>query len=447
MSLGFEQAGFDVVAALERDPAHAAAHRFNFPRCEVIEGDALTVSAADVRKAVRAGLMAHDRADEPQIDVLFGGPPCQGFSVGGRLDPDDLRNLMVRRFVELIEQLRPRAFVLENVPAMASGVLPRCAKPVPEWLCYRLMHRGSYVVPEHRVLNASRYGVPQDRRRLLIVGVLRGETVPELPAQRVAPQLKRPGMRPKPGELGHPKTPNGLATGPTVQEAIGDLPELHPGPYDDDRVDDLPELLERDWARLPDERLSVERSTRSAYASWLAGDEPDETDFSVKRKFDATVLTSSLRTVHTQATLDRFDATKAGDFEETSRFYRLHPRGLSGTLRAGTAPENGSFSAPRPIHPSVPRVITVREAARLSGFPDWFRFTAAKWHGFRQVGNAVPPPLAHAVACAIRDALGAPSIRVDDPIDLGDSALLLVASGSGRRSKKRRPQSAQPTAA
>jgi DNA (cytosine-5)-methyltransferase 1 len=189
---------------------------------------------------------------------------------------------------------------------------------------------------------------------------------------------------------------------------------------------------------LSDDDLLLASATRSSYAAWLAGETRDPSDLSVPRHYHPALLTSSLRTVHTQESINRFDATAVGDFEEKSRYYRLHPKGLSGTLRAGTAPDRGSFSAPRPIHPDVPRVITVREAARLSGFPDWFRFTAAKWHGFRQVGNAVPPPLARAVAACIREALGAPAIEVDRPIDLGDEALLHVASGSGRRPSKRR---------
>lgn len=441
MSLGFEQAGFDVVAAVERDPAHAAAHRFNFPRCQVLEGDALKLTAAEIAAAVEAGLKLHGRTDRPSIDVVFGGPPCQGFSVGGRLDPRDPRNLLVRRFVELVEELQPRAFVLENVPAMASAVLPGCTHPVPQWLEARLRRRADYTIRPHRVLNASRFGVPQDRRRLLLIGVRDGETLPDLPEAKFAAALKRPTMRPRPGEHGHAKTPAELPVGPTVADAIGDLPPLPPD------SDDLSELFDRDWVRLPEDHVVLARGLRSEYAAWLAGETRDADDLSAPRKFDAAVLTSSMRTVHTAETVARFGATDQGEFERTSRFYRLHNKGLSGTLRAGTAPENGSFSAPRPIHPRSPRVITVREAARLSGFPDWFRFTAAKWHGFRQVGNAVPPPLARAVAEEVRDALKLPAITADGPIELGDDRLLLVASGSGRRTKKRKREAGQPTPA
>src|SRR5437660_4657073 len=84
--------------------------------------------------------------------------------------------------------------------------------------------------------------------------------------------------------------------------------------------------------------------------------------------------------------------------ESISRFLKLSPDAYCNTLRAGTASDRGAFTSPRPIHPVTPRCITVREAARLHSYPDWFRFHATKWHGFRQIGNSVPPLLALAVA-------------------------------------------------
>ena len=91
--------------------------------------------------------------------------------------------------------------------------------------------------------------------------------------------------------------------------------------------------------------------------------------------------------------------------ERKSRLYRLSKDGLSRALRAGTLPAQGSFTAVRPIHPVRPRCISVREGARLHSFPDWYAFHPTKWHGFRQVGNAVPPRLARAVAKAISNSI------------------------------------------
>ena len=120
---------------------------------------------------------------------------------------------------------------------------------------------------------------------------------------------------------------------------------------------------------------------------------------------------------------------------------------MSNTLRAGTDAARGAFTSPRPIHYEFARCITVREMARLHGFPDWFRFHETKWHGARQIGNAVPPPLARAVAQQIVRALGVYPTRPDEEVPLGDPALLRlgmaeaaklfgVDSPIGRRDRK-----------
>jgi DNA (cytosine-5)-methyltransferase 1 len=127
------------------------------------------------------------------------------------------------------------------------------------------------------------------------------------------------------------------------------------------------------------------------YSASLRGDSADPTDYSVPREFDGALLTSSLRTVHTELSRKRFQETRPGDTERVSRFHKLDPEGICNTIRAGTASDHGAFTSPRPIHPFSPRCITVREAARLHSYPDWFRFHVTKWHGFRQIGNSVPP--------------------------------------------------------
>jgi DNA (cytosine-5)-methyltransferase 1 len=109
-------------------------------------------------------------------------------------------------------------------------------------------------------------------------------------------------------------------------------------------------------------------------------------------------LSGFKRTAHSSQVRARFTKTPPGSFEPASRFFRLHNQGLANTLRAGTGPDCGSFTAPRPIHPTYSRCITTREGARLATFPDWFDFHPTVWHGFRQLGNAVPPFLARAIA-------------------------------------------------
>ncbi|TAF36915.1 MAG: DNA cytosine methyltransferase, partial [Alphaproteobacteria bacterium] len=122
----------------------------------------------------------------------------------------------------------------------------------------------------------------------------------------------------------------------------------------------------------------------------------------------------------------RFLETQPGEVEKISRFLKLPPAGVSNTLRAGTDAARGAFTSPRPIHYKYPRCITVREMARLHGFPDWFRLHETKWHGARQVGNAVPVPLARAVATELMQTMGITPSHPSHTQKLGDDKLILM---------------------
>ena len=103
------------------------------------------------------------------------------------------------------------------------------------------------------------------------------------------------------------------------------------------------------------------------------------------------LVTGFFSTKHTAAVEQRFSNVEQGKVDRISKYPRLKWDGISPTLRAGTGSDRGSFQAVRPIHPDDPRVITVREAARIQGFPDWFIFHPTKWHSFRMIGNSVSP--------------------------------------------------------
>jgi DNA (cytosine-5)-methyltransferase 1 len=386
MSLGFEQAGFDVAAAVEYDPVHSAVHEFNFPACATLCRSVADIDGLYIRGASRIG--------ESPIDVVFGGAPCQGFSMIGKRALDDPRNSLVHHFVRLVVELKANFFVFENVRGLTIGE-HRCFL---EEIIQEFQGRGYRVVEDYRVLNAAGYGVPQDRHRLFLLGAREGLALPQYPVPTHKPVLDRKG---KSASLFLDPTP-------TVWEAIGDLPE----------ADDFDELLVRDWVR-------SRFGKASAYAARLR-DGADESDFSLKRDFDSEVLTSSMRTVHTELSKARFSATRHGDTEPVSRFHKLNPAGICNTIRAGTASDHGAFTSPRPIHPFSPRCITVREAARLHSYPDWFRLHVTKWHGFRQIGNSVPPLLARAVASKIMEAIGAKPRKEDRIVPLGDTALLAL---------------------
>lgn len=416
LSLGAEQAGFDVLAAVEYDPIHAAAHAFNFPRTEVVCASAAEVSGDQMRDAIRAGWKRHGRRGKwsGELDAVFGGPPCQGFSVGGVGAASDMRNEMVFEFARLVGELQPRYFVMENVPGLQGSPDPEFeGKVLLDRLIFSLEFVG-YSVAKPVVLNAAMFGVPQDRRRLFLVGALDGNDLPVVPAPTVRPVPKRRSDRVRTGYFGHPDADPKLPKGPTVDEAIADLPD----------ADQFDELWKADKCALPNDLAKAAAARASTYAKRLRGLERDPEDRSHPRTWDAAQLTASMRTGHHLQPRQRMHETEPGDFEPKSRLYRLDGEGLCGTLRAGSGYDRGSYTAPRPIHPHHPRVVTVREAARLHSFPDWFRFHPTKWHGFRQVGNALPPLMGRAIAAAVVRALSLTPRRPQVAWRLGDESLL-----------------------
>lgn len=382
MSLGFEQAGFDVAAAVEYDPIHCSTHEFNFPDCAAICRSVADIDGKYIRERSRIG----DRT----VDVVFGGAPCQGFSMIGKRALDDPRNSLVYHFVRLVVELKASYFVFENVRGLTVGE----HRKFLEEIVSEFRKSGYNVREEYRVLNAVHYGVPQNRHRLFLLGARKGFPLPEYPDAT--------------HEVNGADDSGSLfrETTPTVWDALRDLPE----------ADDYEELLHRDWVK-------ARFRKPTAYSAPLRGDEDDPEDYSEPREFDDSLLTSSLRTIHTDLSKKRFLETKFGDTEPVSRFHKLDPKGVCNTIRAGTASDRGAFTSPRPIHPYSPRCITVREAARLHSYPDWFRFHVTKWHGFRQIGNSVPPLLARAVASKVREAFSAPK-KPAKPVTLGDANLL-----------------------
>lgn len=368
LSLGFEQAGFDVVAAVEIDPIHCAAHEYNFPYSTAICASVADLSGTEIRARADIG----DR----DVDVLVGGAPCQGFSMIGKRALEDPRNHLVFHFVRLISELRPKYFVFENVKGLTLGKHRRFLVEIID----ALKAAGYNVEENYRVLNSADFGVPQDRRRLFLFGARENLQLPTYPEATYST---------------------------TVSEAIGDLPN----------ADKYKTLLRTD-------SVKARYVSSSRYARRLRGFEADPNDFSYTRSFDSDFLTASARTEHTELSRERFAATVCGKTEPISRFFKLPPDGVCNTLRAGTDSARGAFTSPRPIHPVYPRVITVREAARLHSYPDWFRFHVTKWHGFRQIGNSVPPLLGRAMGSAIIKALKHTPKKPRKKIHTGDQSLL-----------------------
>jgi DNA (cytosine-5)-methyltransferase 1 len=387
LALGFEQAGFDVVAAVEIDPIHSVIHKHNFPECVVICQDVKTVTGDLIRERAKIG--------RASIDVVIGGPPCQGFSLIGHRVLDDPRNSLVMHFLRIVRELRPKAFVLENVPGMATGKHHQLLTE----LIAGFAEADYKVRAPYKILNAADYGVPQDRRRLFLLGSRKDVRLPDYPE----PTFNRPA-----NSKGKKVVFNSLLTsGPTVLEAIQDVPD----------IDLFEELFESDVLNAP-------LLAASPYARQLRGELMDPTDFSYPRSVEEAGLTGCRRADHSDLSRSRFASTPVGTVEPVSRFLRLPPDGLCNTLRAGTASDRGAFTSPRPIHPLYARCISVREAARLHSYPDWFRFHRTIWHGFRQIGNSVPPRLGRAVGASVLSALGATPERPTEVVSVGPSSLV-----------------------
>ncbi|RSZ56862.1 DNA cytosine methyltransferase [Massilia atriviolacea] len=374
LSLGFEQAGFDIAAAVEIDPIHCATHEFNFPTSRTICASVVDLSGEQIRYL--AGL------EDREIDVVFGGAPCQGFSMMGKRALDDSRNQLVFHYVRIVSELQPKYCVFENVKGLTLG---KHAQFLTE-LVEALGTAGYKVLLPYKVLNAARFGVPQSRERLFLMAARHDQKMPEYAEP--------------------------LDFSVTVRDAIADLPD----------ADDFSVLEDSD-------SVEVTWETESDYALKLRGLAKDVSDFGYKRIFDPNLLTCSLVTEHTEQSKTRFRETTPGKTESISRFLRLNPDGVCNTLRAGTDSARGAHTSPRPIHPIYARVITVREAARLHSYPDWFRLHATKWHGFRQIGNSVPPLLGRAVAASVVRALGIVPTKPKKVLKLGDPALLTMNMG------------------
>ncbi|MEB3829186.1 DNA cytosine methyltransferase [Phormidium sp. CCY1219] len=387
MTLGFEQAGFDVLAAVEVDPVHCAIHCYNFPLWKVFCKSVEEMTGGEIRDKSSIG----DRA----IDVVFGGPPCQGFSTIGKRAEDDPRNSLVFHFIRLVGELQPKFFVMENVRGMTLGKHQEFLGEIID----KFQYYGYTVTLPYKILNAAHYGVPQNRERLFLIGGRQELLQTE--------ELKYPPPVTQP-----PRGSSNLPATPTVWEAIADLPA----------VENYSELRDRDWI----ERATPEGCATpvSPYARQMRGETPLDRDYAYPRQYNHTVLTGCARTNHSPGAMERFAKTLPGKTEPVSRFHKLDPQGICNTLRAGTPSNRGAFTSPRPIHPIAARCITIREAARLHSYPDWFRFHATKWHGFRQIGNSVPPLLAASVAAQIMERLGDKPLKPTLTIELANPELL-----------------------
>ena len=287
---------------------------------------------------------------------IVGGPPCQGFSSIGRRSLHDSRNLLVRDFFRFVKVLKPAFFLMENVPGLLAKPFSRILQDALDSIS------SSYSFVGPLKLNAADFGAATSRVRAIVIGY-RPEYVNPL-SEKDIEELKVERRR-------------------TVFEAIHDLPSPSSG------IEDRRGIF---WTKY---RGSPVTGERGEYARWARLAPPRRLASSWVREAHRKSLVSCLRpTLHAAPVIERFAETPRGEREPVSRCPRLAWDQPAPTLRAGTGKDHGSHQAIRPIHPAEARVITVREAARIQGFPDWFQFHPTKWHSFRMIGNSVSPILA-----------------------------------------------------
>lgn len=395
LSLGLEQAGFDVDVGVDVEPVNTATHEYLFSYGKSLTLDLMENQSKAIRKALPAGQDIDAIALGRTPDAIIGGPPCQGISAIGRRDPNDPRNQLMDSFVEHGIELGVGYMLMEQVPTLLQ---PQNAEHL-DHLREKLLQAG-YSMVEPRALRAIDFGVPQRRERVFLL-IHRND--------RAAPEYPEPTHGEADDFFLHPT--------PRVRDAFDGLPD----------ADNYEELWNRDWV----ETGLLTPETR--YGRIMAGLENDAEDLSYKRPFRRDILTCSQRTVHEAKSVDRFSATAPGGNEPISRRHRLDPNGLSLTLRAGSGSEHGSFTAVVPIHPKGTRVITAREAARLHSIPDWVQLSKTKIWAYRQIGNSVPPLLGRAVARSIMNAAGLAPAAPSEIMPLGDEALLYAANSIAKR--------------
>lgn len=353
LSLGAARAGFKVVLALEKDPHAVAAHSINFPLTKHDDRDVTSLSASEMLEL--AGLLPGE------LDGMVGGPPCQGFSTIGHRRVTDVRNNLFQKFFQLVSEAKPKFFVAENVLGILNEQYSKLRSEALDLVTT------DYVVLKPLRLKATDFGAATIRERVFFIGYRR-----ELVNLIEESDFER----------------SKIAEKTTVSTALLGLPpRIRPNWIEE----------QQGWRR-------VSAVPLTPFFDKIVNGVPRDVGNpdAIRLLREKSFVSGCLGTRHSAKVTRRYDKLRPGEQDRTSKAVRLKVDGFCPTLRAGTDAERGSYQAVRPIHPTVARVITPREAARLQGFPDWFQFAPSKWHSFRQIGNSVSPLVAEAVLSVIK---------------------------------------------
>lgn len=345
LSTGLEDAGFEIVAGNDFNETAALTFKASHPRAHFVDGPIQNLDTAELM--ARLGLV------KGELDVLCGGPPCQGYSINNpKRSLEDERAKLYHEYLRIVREIQPKFIVMENVMGMLmnGGEAAKAVVAGLQALGYRV---------EYRVHEIERFGVPQERRRVLFFG------------NRVGAPIVWPQETHGPG----------LRAFVTVGQALGDLPEIPNGGGED--VMQYLGKAQNDFQRY------VRRGSRQVvnHINSRLG------ELNMNR-MKHVPPGGSWRDIPVDLLPPRMQTAKRSD--HTKRYGRLKVDGLSSTILTKVDVHWGTF-----YHPTQERVISVREAARLQSFPDRVAFQGSLTDQYIQIGNAVPPLLGVAIGKAL----------------------------------------------
>lgn len=332
LSYGFEKAGYNILLGIDNDAMALKTFELNHTGSKTICGDITKITYKEhIKKTI----------GEKKVDLIVGGPPCQGMSLSGPRKFDDPRNKLYLSYIRLVAEIKPRAFIIENVPGLVSLFKGEIKDSIIE----KLSNLGYKV--NHEIMLASDYGVPQNRKRVVFVGVRDGKFVFQKKLKEIITcEMALSDLPPLVETLGESSMQYASAPQNSYQSLMRENSlqvQNHVAAAHSEKIKHIISLVPDggNYKNLPEEY----KSTRNFHVAWT-----------------------------------RFNSQKPAPTIDTGHRHHFHYK--------------------------YNRVPTVRESARLQSFPDNFTFLGNKTQQFRQVGNAVPPLMAERIAIKLLDYLG-----------------------------------------
>ena len=367
LSEGLRQAGFHSLYANEVIKTYSETYARNHPDTLVDQRDIRSVDAKSIRQKLKL--------EQGDLDLIAGGPPCQGFSINAPIrSNDDSRNHLFREFIRFVDEFQPKAVLIENVPGLVSFENGMTLQAILDELTNHGYHA------DVRILYAPHYGVPQTRWRTIIIGMKYQEDIqaafpqPEYDAPLRVNFTSRFDGR---NIIGFPQK-NNLQPHISVKDALSDLPVLNNGESG---------LECKNYRSLPQNRFQY--LMREFSNGVFNHEAPRLSKINLER---LKYIPAGGNWTNIPDNLLPKGMQRARKSDHTKRYGRVNPDGLASTILTKCDPHWGAY-----FHYDQDRVFSVREAARIQTFPDHFIFTGSKAEQYEQVGNAVPPFLAAAI--------------------------------------------------